>query len=189
MPIPAAPVPDERAALAEFLDQQHLAFRAAVFGLGTEQARDRSTVSAITLSNLVHHVTRVQASWLDAVEAAPGEPASREAAGSDWDASAYDLGQLMAEFEATAVRARRLIADTELDTFVPASGAPWFEGIDGWSVRWVFFHIIQELARHAGHADIVREGLDGATQYELVAGLEGWPATDWITPWSPPSTD
>lgn len=47
-------------------------------------------------------------------------------------------------------------------------------------------HLIQELARHAGHADIVREGIDGATQFELVAGLEGWPKTDYLTPWRPP---
>ena len=43
-----------------------------------------------------------------------------------------------------------------------------------WSVRWVILHVINELARHAGHADIIRETIDGATMYELIAGLEGW---------------
>ncbi len=43
-----------------------------------------------------------------------------------------------------------------------------------WSVRWAILHVINELARHAGHADIVRETIDGATMYELIAGLEGW---------------
>lgn len=58
--------------------------------------------------------------------------------------------------------------------------------VPAWSVRWVWFHLIEELARHAGHADIIREAVDGATMYELVAGFEGWPATEWLTPWQPP---
>ncbi|HKY76119.1 MAG TPA: DUF664 domain-containing protein, partial [Acidimicrobiia bacterium] len=44
---------------------------------------------------------------------------------------------------------------------------------------------IEETARHAGHADIVRESIDGATMYELMAAAEGWPATDWLKPWEP----
>ncbi len=43
--------------------------------------------------------------------------------------------------------------------------------------------LINELARHAGHADIIRESIDGATLYELVAGIEGWEETEWIKPW------
>ena len=52
-------------------------------------------------------------------------------------------------------------------------------------LAWRRLHLLEELARHAGHADLVRENLDGATMYELVAAREGWPATDWLTPWSP----
>ena len=44
---------------------------------------------------------------------------------------------------------------------------------------------IEETARHAGHADIVRESIDGATAYPLMAAAEGWPATPWLTPWGP----
>ena len=52
---------------------------------------------------------------------------------------------------------------------------PWFpKDVDAWSVRWVLFHMIEELARHAGQADIIRETIDGATLYELLAGLEDW---------------
>ena len=65
-------------------------------------------------------------------------------------------------------------------------GVPWFPAdVQAWSVRWVLLHLIQETARHAGHADIVRESLDGATQYPLVAAAEGWPASPWMTPWQP----
>ena len=60
---------------------------------------------------------------------------------------------------------------------------PWNpQDYDNWSVRWVLFHMIEELARHAGQGDIVRESIDGATMYELLAGLEGWEATEWLTP-------
>jgi hypothetical protein len=46
--------------------------------------------------------------------------------------------------------------------------------VDAWSVRWVLLHLIQETARHAGHADVIRESLDGATMFELMAASEGW---------------
>ncbi len=64
--------------------------------------------------------------------------------------------------------------------------APWFPAdVDAWSVRWVLLHLIQETARHAGHADIVRESLDGATAFPLLAAAENWPPTPWMQPWEP----
>jgi hypothetical protein len=47
-------------------------------------------------------------------------------------------------------------------------------------------HLVEELARHASLADIIHEAIDGATMYELMAGYEGWPETDCLTPWQPP---
>ena len=61
---------------------------------------------------------------------------------------------------------------------------PWFpKGIKDWSVRWVILHVINELTRHSGHADIIRESIDGATMYELLAALEGWSIDGWVQPW------
>ena len=63
-------------------------------------------------------------------------------------------------------------------------GVPWYpDDVDAWSVRWVLLHLIAETARHAGHADIVRESIDGATAFPLMAAAEGWPATEWMQPW------
>lgn len=63
---------------------------------------------------------------------------------------------------------------------------PWFDSnVEAWSVRWILLHLIEETARHAGHADIVRESVDGATSHELMAAVEGWPATEWLQPWQP----
>ena len=61
---------------------------------------------------------------------------------------------------------------------------PWFpKNQPAWSVRWVILHVINELARHSGHADIIRETIDGATMYELIAGLENWQIEGWVQPW------
>ena len=74
-----------------------------------------------------------------------------------------------------------------LNQVVPVpKGVPWFPAdVEAWTVRWVLLHLIEETARHAGHADILRESIDGATMYALMAAAEGWPATDWLQPWTP----
>jgi len=67
-----------------------------------------------------------------------------------------------------------------------APDAPWFpKDVKQWSVRWVIHHLMNELARHSGQADIIRESIDGATTYELVSAYEEWPETDWLKPWKP----
>ena len=83
----------------------------------------------------------------------------------------------------------RVIAEADLDTAVPVPhDVAWFpQDIDHWSVRWVALHLIEELTRHAGHADIIRESIDRATMYELMAANEEWPETDWIKRWKPAS--
>jgi hypothetical protein len=78
------------------------------------------------------------------------------------------------------------VAGLDLNAPVPIGDEPWNpKDIANWSVRWVLLHLVEEIARHAGHADIVREAIDGATMYELLAAAEGWPATEWLTPWTP----
>jgi hypothetical protein len=63
---------------------------------------------------------------------------------------------------------------------------PWNpKECDTWSVRWVLLHLVEETARHAGHADIIRETVDGATAYPLMAAAEGWPESDFVKPWAP----
>ena len=53
------------------------------------------------------------------------------------------------------------------------------------TLHQILVHVSVETARHAGHADIIRESIDGATMYALMATAEGWPATDWLQPWTP----
>jgi hypothetical protein len=95
------------------------------------------------------------------------------------------LAGLLEAFAAQNAASLRLVETSDLDAEVPVpQDIPWFpKDQKAWSVRWVILHVINELARHAGHADIIRETLDGATMYELIAGREGWAIDGWVRPW------
>ncbi len=193
MPALAPPVADERSAIAAFLRQQQDAFRAVAYGLTDTQAGLTPTPSALCVGALVKHVTGGQRAWLDQAMAAPAAPAVTRAAGSERYAEAFrwlpgdTVAGVLAAYDEVCRAVQEGVASLDLDTPVPVPSAPWFpKDVPAWSVRWVWFHLIEELARHAGHADIIREAVDGATMYELVAGFEGWPATEWLTPWQPP---
>jgi len=226
MPGTAPPVATEREAISTFLRQQHDGIRFAAYGLTDEQAHQVSSRSAISIANLVKHVTHTERTWMERARAgavlpadwshgetgrSPESPKDRPMAdraawshgetgrspgsakeyGDDWNADGETIDDLMAAFDAVArdTEAAALDESLDLDQPVPVPrDAPWFpKDIDAWSVRWVYFHLIEELARHAGHADIVREHVDGATMYELMAGAEGWPETPWMKPWRPPA--
>ena len=180
MPAQAPPVTDERAALHAYLVQQQDAFRCAAFGLTDAQAGvAASPPSTLTIGSLVKHVTQVQENWLMLVLAAPDRPVDdrtmeqKYAEHQDgWTWHDHDtLAAALAAYDDVCARVLDAVRDADLDTAVPVPPAPWNPtDVDAWSVRWVWFHLVEELARHAGHADIVREALDGATMYELVAG-------------------
>ena len=90
-----------------------------------------------------------------------------------------------------AERRRRcgLVETADLDAAVPVPrDAPWFpEDVDAWSVRWVIFHLIAtSWPGTPGTRDIIRESIDGATMYELIAGAGGRRADRWLTPWARP---
>ncbi|MDY6999969.1 MAG: DinB family protein [Actinomycetota bacterium] len=190
------PIADERAGLREYLTAQQYAFRAIAYGLTDEQARATPSVSTLSIGGLIKHVTNCQRSWMRRVAAAP-EPCESDTLPPDGQAADYrsefvmrddeTLADVLAAFEAQNAETIRLVESADLGAAVPVPpNAPWFpRDIGAWSVRWVLFHLIEELARHAGHGDIIRESIDGATLYELLAGLEGWPETEWLTPWVP----
>jgi uncharacterized damage-inducible protein DinB len=188
------PIADERAGLREYVVAQQYAFHAAAFGLTDEQARSTPSVSAMSIGGVIKHVTNCQQGWMERVAAAPELADRDERPMEDQEAGYQDefvmrddetLPDILARFDAQNAETIRLIESTELGTPVPVPpGVPWFpQDVSAWSVRWVIFHLIEELARHAGQVDIIRETIDGATMYELLAGLEGWPETDWLKPW------
>jgi uncharacterized damage-inducible protein DinB len=199
MPALAPPVTDERDALRGFLAYHQSAYRAVAYGLTDEQARATPTASALSIGGLVKHVTRMQNNWMARVAAAPGMP-PQDPRSPDEVAKEYGeqyemrpeetLDGLLRAFEAGCAESLRLVETADLGAEVPVPrDVPWFPAdLKAWTVRWVILHVINELARHAGHADILRETIDGATMYELVAGLEGWEIKGWVTPWGKDTT-
>src|SRR5689334_19858863 len=194
MPGMPPPAKGERQTLIEFLRFNQNAFFAVAFGLTDEQARSKPSVSALSIGGLIKHTTNVQHSWMARVTAAPGSPPRDDRPFAEQAAEYGDqyvmrddetLAQLLDKLHAQNEDTLRIFGEADLDTQVPVPhDVPWFpQDLDFWNVRWVALHLIEELTRHAGHGDIIRESIDGATMYELMAGLEGWPETDWIKPW------
>lgn len=196
MPGQAPIVGDERDALRVFLDYHQGGYLAVAYGLTDEQARSTPSVSALSIGGLIKHATGVQMGWMARVAAAPDFPPADTRPFEEIVASYQDeyvmredetLTELLDKFWAQNAETLRIFDAADLDTPVPVpQDVPWFpKDIDHWTVRWVIHHLINELARHAGHADIIRESIDGATLYDLVAGIEGWEETEWIKPWKP----
>ena len=194
MPAMPPPIADERAGLKEYVAAQQYAFHAIAFGLTDDQARSAPSVSALSIGGLIKHVTHCQAGWMERVAAAPdmteGDKRPMEEQAADYQDEFVmredeTLAQILEKFDAQNAETIRLIETSDLSAAVPIpQHVPWFpKDVAAWSVRWVIFHMIEELARHAGQGDIIRESIDGATLYELLAGIEDWPATEWLTPW------
>lgn len=188
MPGQAPPHTDERELLLAYIAQQRDGIKNAAYGLSDEQARQTPTAGTLSIGGLVTHVTAMERSWIDLVLQRPGGDADEYEAAFRLGPE-QTLAEAVAELDAAAAETERVVRGMALDTPVPVpKGVPWYpDDIDAWSVRWVLLHLIEEIGRHAGHADIVRESIDGATMYELLAAAEGWPATDWLQPWTPPA--
>ena len=140
-----------------------------------EQARQRSTVSELTIGGLIKHVAATESGWADfmAGAALPGadveidwsnpDPAMIEAYASGFGLLADEtLAGVLAEYERVAARTDELVATLpDLDAEYPLPPAPWFPPGARRSVRRAIVHIVAETAQHAGHADIIREAIDG----------------------------
>ena len=193
MPGQAPPATDERELLLAYIAQQRDGIRNAAYGLTDAQARLTPTAGTLSVGGLVKHAAAMEEGWMDMVlQRDRGAQEDRESRYEDNFRLASDetLAEALARYDEVAKETEAIIAGiTDLDQPVPVpKGVPWFpDDVEAWSVRWVLLHLIEEIARHAGHADIVRESVDGATMYELMAAAEGWPATDWLQPWSPSS--
>ncbi len=181
-----APIDDERDQLLAFLAQQRTAVAAATLGLTDEQARSVPTASSLSIGGLIRHLAMTERGWMDIVLG--------RSSGSDAEylanfrmRPADTLADVLALYDQAASETEAIVGRHDLDDRVAVpKGVPWFpQDVDSWSLRWVLLHLVEETARHAGHADIVRESIDGATAVPLLAAVEGWPATDWVTPWRP----
>jgi uncharacterized damage-inducible protein DinB len=182
---------DELDQLLGLLEHQRAGLRNAALGLTDAQAQRAPTVSPLSIGGLLVHVSTTEASWITRAEMAPAVPPSPPPEAVD-DTFAFGtsdtLAAVLARYAEVAARTEEVVRRIgDLDHAVPVPrDSHWApRRLEAWNLRWVVLHLVQETARHAGHADIIREAIDGATMYELMAAVEGWPASPWLTPWEP----
>ncbi|MFB7667442.1 DinB family protein [Kitasatospora sp. NPDC056138] len=159
------PHSSERADLLEALAKHRDLLRRTVRDLTDEQAARRTTVSELCLGGLIKHVAGVEERWMRFV--AGGAEAMRGDTGAWADQfrmfDGETLSGLLDRYGEVAKGTEELVtALPDLEQSRPLPKAPWFEPGARWSVRRVLLHVIAETAQHAGHADIIREALDGA---------------------------
>ena len=161
----------ERADLLEALRTHRAFLRQTAADLTDEQARQRSTVSELTVGGLIKHVAATERTWAEFIVDGPAE------SGIDWsnpDPVVFEnyrngfvllpdetLAGVLAEYDEVAAATDALVATLDLDTVHPLPQAPWFPPDGTRSVRRTIAHIVAETAQHAGHADIIRESIDG----------------------------
>ena len=157
----------ERIDLLETLRARRKFLRFTVNGLNDEQARAKPTASGLCLGGLVKHVAEVERRWVRFIWEGPSAMAWNPAALEDY-ARGFELldGESLAgaldEYEKVGAATDELVMSLpDLDMSHPLPEAPWFEPGATRSARQVFLHIIAETSQHAGHADIIRESLDG----------------------------
>jgi uncharacterized damage-inducible protein DinB len=154
---------DERATLAGFLDWQRATLAWKCDGLTDAQLRERGVPpSRLSLLGLVRHLTRVERSWFrvvlggeDEASAQLSDAGGREAA---WDAvDTSDVAAAFADWRAACDESMAVVAAASSFDVVGTDEGERF------SLRWIMAHMIEEYARHNGHADLLRERIDGAT--------------------------
>ena len=166
----------ERADLIESLRRHRDFLRFAVRELSDDQARQRTTVSELTLGGLVKHVADTEAQWATFMVEGAGSAPDIDWESIDWsnppaEIAAYADSHRLKDDETLAGQLARwydiarhtdeLVQTLDLDTDHELPKAPWFEPGARWSVRRAVLHVIAETSQHAGHADIIRESLDG----------------------------
>ena len=166
------PVKDEdfeRVDLARTLAAHRAFLRQTVVGVTDAQAARRTTVSELCLGGLVKHVSLVEAQWADFIERGPVAIGMADESAMEARALGFRMlpgetvDALLDHYGQVARRTDGLVtALPSLDVSQPLPEAPWFEPGARWSARRVILHILAETAQHAGHADIIRESLDGA---------------------------
>lgn len=161
MPTDTFSTATERDALCGSLDQARDALIRKVEGLSDKDARRPSTVSSLSLLSLLKHSAIWERRWFQIIFAGRSFPDEWPAADEDQDAT-FSLSDddtvesVLAYYLEQIAVSREIIAGVDLDARCARR-----ELVDQ-NLRWVAMHLIQETARHAGHADIIREAIDGS---------------------------
>ena len=185
---------DEAAALATFLREQVESVRTAAFGLSEEEARQSPSRSALSLGGILKHLGITWPTWQTRGACERGErgwePTETDFAlfyGSFALTEGETLEQVLRQYDDATAALIAAVESMDPDAEVLAAPAPWFGRLEPMpmTARMLALHQIEEFARHAGHADIIREHLDGAQAGQLTMAVHGIPGNDFIQPWQP----
>ncbi|KRF00810.1 hypothetical protein ASG88_10280 [Nocardioides sp. Soil777] len=188
----------ESEALTAFLREQVVAARTAAHGLTDEEARMTPTRSGLSVGGILKHLATAWVTWERREAQNRGE--------RGWELTEEDFGVFYGSFALTpdetlarvverydAATGALLDAVAAVDPAaeVLEAPAPWFGRMEPSVVnrRSLVLHMIEEFARHAGHADIIREQIDGAQAGQLAMAVEGIEGNDFIQPWRRETAD
>ncbi|GAA2758288.1 DinB family protein [Actinopolymorpha rutila] len=162
----STPLPDEHSELLRALAEQRELLLITVRGVTDAQARQRTTVSELTLGGIVRHLATAERVWARIMVTGDGElPDGMLDTGQYRMAEQDSLASLLESYATAAAGLQDAVGTMpDLGRTVLLPTTPWSppEPIH-WPVRRVLLHLIRETAQHAGHADIIREALDGAS--------------------------
>lgn len=149
----------EKEMLEAFLDYHRATLVQKVSGVSDEALRRKPTVSSLSLLGLVKHLAYVELWWFRKVFANEDvyDPGEND---PDYDfriESDETTAGILALYEAEVAHARQILAENSLDEHAKRPGR------EGFTLRWILIHMLEETARHNGHADILREAIDGVT--------------------------
>lgn len=183
MPLFAPTEATEKATLLTQLEHSIQNARDVFFELDIEQLRAKPVPSSeLTLGWLLLHMGEVVQGWGARAASGPVDPfahmtpddAMRDAEAATSISDEETATDLVRRFDEYTAAGLRDFASADLDAEVAVPNAPWFpEDMPNFNGRWTFHHTLEELHRHSGHADILREAVDGAQMYELRSRAEG----------------
>ncbi len=159
----------ERRDFVAALDKHRKFLVRTVRDLSEEQIRLRPTASALCLGGVIKHVTVVEQNWSRFITQGSSAMGGADAGSYARHADTFAVADgdtkeaLLERYDETARTTDDLVMTLpSLDLAHPLPDAPWFEPGASWSARRVLLHVIAETAQHAGHADIIRETIDGS---------------------------
>ncbi len=151
----------EREMLEDFVDAQRLELKETLAGISDADARRKLVPSLTTLIGLVKHNCAVERNWFQhRLLQIPREQIALNANGDERSWAVRDdetVADVLAEYDLACEESRRFAARFPLDHVVP------HDRLGKVSLRWIYLHMVEEVARHAGHADILREQIEASS--------------------------
>lgn len=150
--------------LSAWMDFHRATILRKLEGLPDDKLRRPMVASGTNLLGLVKHLARAEHYWFVQMFAGEDDGLPRPNSDGDFAAGAGEtVDDIVQQYVRVCDRARRIVDAADLDDRGRGSAGNRRASADQFSLRWILIHMIEETARHNGHADIVREQIDGAT--------------------------